>query len=82
MYNDELEIKNINILANELYDKNEFNCQVCLRDKTPIIDAIVYRNCDRNTAKVKLKTPARAITSGQFCAFYDSNKLLGGGEII
>ena len=82
LYNDELEIKDINILANELYDKNEFNCQVCLRDKTPIIDAIVYRNCDKNTAKVKLKTKARAVTPGQFCAFYNGNKLLGGGEII
>ena len=82
LYSDCLDVKDVNILATEIENLAKFDCQVCLRDKTPIIDATIYRNLQNNTAKVQLQKPARAITSGQFCVFYDDDKLLGGGEIV
>ena len=46
-----------------------------------MVSAVVYRQSN-GEAQVKLKGKARAITSGQICAFYDDNMLLGGGEIV
>ena len=82
LYKKELKIKNINVLSSEIENRAMFNCKVCLRDKTPLIDAKILVNNDKKIAKVILKNPARAITSGQSCAFYNNDKLLGGGEIV
>ena len=83
LYSNELEIENINILLSSFENKNTFNCDVCLRDKTPLIQAtICINNNDKNRAKVLLKQPARAITKGQWCVFYNGNQLIGSGMII
>lgn len=83
LYNKQLRIKNINILSNDIENVKTFDCQVCLRDKTPIIDATInIENKSTDRANVFLKKPARAITPGQICAFYKKDKLLGGGEIM
>ena len=90
LYSSSLQLKYVNLLVD--IDKEikciknnpfiEFNCKVCLRDKTPEIEANIKIDTTNNTAKVLLKTPARAITKGQACVFYVENKLLGGGVII
>lgn len=83
LYSNEFQIADINIISNEINDKDFFECQVCLRDKTPIIEAkIIFIDDNKKKAKVFLKQQARAITIGQSCVFYNKNKLLGGGKII
>ena len=81
LYSNVFKVQKINIIANDYINKEQFECEVCLRDKTPMVSAVVYRQSN-GEAQVKLKGKARAITSGQICAFYDDNMLLGGGEIV
>ncbi len=83
LYTNSLQIKDINFLVNQaalLDNQNSFDCKVCLRDKTPLIDAKVQ--VDGTRAEVQLRQPARAITPGQACVFYRGEMLLGGGEIV
>jgi tRNA-specific 2-thiouridylase len=82
LYTNSLQIAEVNFLVDKtalLDNKNSFDCQVCLRDKTPLIDAKVQ--VDGTRAEVQLCQPARAITPGQACVFYRGEVLLGGGEI-
>lgn len=83
LYTNSLQIADVNFLVDPpalLDNQNSFDCQVCLRDKTPLIDATVHVEGTR--AEVHLNQPARAITPGQACVFYRGEMLLGGGEIV
>ena len=80
LYSNKLALKHINILADDFADAKHFSCSVCLRDKTPLIDADIFVEGD--TGSVLLSKPARAITAGQWCVFYDGELLIGGGEIV
>ena len=83
LYTNSLQIKDVNFLVNKnaiLDSYNSFECDVCLRDKTPLIDAKIHVN--GTNAEVQLHQPARAITPGQACVFYSGDMLLGGGEIV
>ena len=86
LYFDKLTIKDVNIIDNhteeDIKNNKKINCQVCLRDKTPIIDATVDFSENSQAPTVYLKQRARAITSGQVCVFYNNGQLLGGGEIV
>ena len=66
LYSKSLIVKNVNLLADV---PDNFACEVCLRDKTPCIDANICIQL-RDVAKVELLKPARAVTNGQFCVFY------------
>ena len=82
LYSAELEIENVNILSSAFENKTAFDCDVCLRDKTPLIKATIkIDNNDKTKAKLLLKQPARAITKGQWCVFYNENEMIGGGVI-
>ena len=82
LYTDSLQITGVNFLVKPsalLNSQNSFECKVCLRDKTPLIDAKI--NVNGTNAEVHLNQLARAITPGQACVFYKGDVLLGGGEI-
>ena len=82
LYTDSLRIAGVNFLVNQnamLDSYNSFECDVCLLDKTPLIDAKIHVNGTH--AEVHLNQPARAITPGQACKKKKGDVLLGGGEI-
>jgi tRNA-specific 2-thiouridylase len=63
--------------ANWLEDLPEtFDCDVQLRYRTRAIPAKVYKN-----GSIELQIPARAVTAGQFAAFYKDGRLVGGAVI-
>ena len=80
LYSSRVFLKNVNILAGEFLNIKHFECKACFRDKTPLVDCEVFV-LDGEKAKVLAKNPVRAITSGQWCAFYSRDLLVGGGEI-
>jgi len=69
------EVKEIN-----LFEKvNDFDCEVKVRYRTTAVPAHVTIEGDR--AKVVLEKPVFGLARGQIAAFYDGEKLLGGGVI-
>ncbi|NPA74295.1 MAG: tRNA 2-thiouridine(34) synthase MnmA [Epsilonproteobacteria bacterium] len=69
-------IKDINLLV----DKKEFETSVKIRYKSPKIKCKVKLIAD-NKATVELYEPVSAVAKGQLAAFYDKEKLIGGGWI-
>ncbi len=59
---------------------NSFSCSCKVRYSTNSLPCIVTRNGDN--LDVKLLSPARSITPGQACVFYENERLLGGGTIV
>ena len=81
LYTNEINIKDLIFLVEEFENKNTFECKVCLRDKSELIDAEIIKQ-DNNKAKVVLKKQVYKVSKGQWCVFYIDNMLIGGGEII
>ena len=81
--NDDSNIHHIDDIDNNNKTKKPFvfKCDVCLRDKTPLIHAKIVMNYNDKTADVYLDKKARAVTSGQSCVFYQSSRMFGGGII-
>jgi tRNA-specific 2-thiouridylase len=69
------EVKEINLFKNIV----EFDCSVKVRYRTQAVPCHV--SIDKNRAKVTLKEPVFGLAKGQIAAFYEDNKLLGGGII-
>ena len=81
LYAKTLTLKNVNFLVDGIDITKPFQCKVCLRDKTPLLDAIIRFEDKTVSAIVNLFQPARAITKGQWCVMYLDDVLIGGGEI-
>ena len=69
------EVKQINLFK----DLVEFDCNVKVRYRTQAVPCHVV--IDGDEAKVVLKKPVFGLAKGQVAAFYDNEKLLGGGII-
>lgn len=58
----------------------EFSCSCKIRYSAHDIPCTVA--AENNMYKVILDSPARSVTPGQACVFYDGDRLLGGGTIV
>lgn len=72
---DAFEIKQINLFE----PKEEFECKVKVRYRTQAVPCKVTINGDRG--KVELQEPVFGLAHGQIAAFYEDNRLIGGGVI-
>jgi len=75
LYLGRLTVSNISWVSNEL--KLPAQLDVRLRYRTGLKKAVLKKN-----GELELKTPERAITSGQSAVFYRKGELLGGGIIV
>jgi len=71
----EFEVKQINLFK----DLTDFKCTVKVRYRTTAVPCHVVINGDR--AKVVLDQPVFGLAKGQIAAFYEDDKLIGGGVI-
>ena len=69
------EVKQINLFQ----ELTEFDCMVKVRYRTTAVPCNVVIKKDR--AQVTLKEPVFGLADGQIAAFYEGDKLLGGGVI-
>ena len=75
-YSESFTIENVNLIE----DLGEsFTCSCKIRYSMNTLDCSVLKSGDNYT--VTLTQPARSVTPGQACVFYDGEKLLGGGTI-
>ena len=71
----EFEVKQINLFK----ELTEFDCMVKVRYRTSAVPCHVIINDGR--AKVMLQEPVFGLAKGQIAAFYEGDKLIGGGVI-
>ena len=71
----EFEVKEINLFE----EKTDFDCKVKVRYRTEAVPCHVKIEGER--AKVVLDEPVFGLAKGQIAAFYDEERLLGGGVI-
>jgi len=69
------ELKQINLFEN----LNKFECKVKVRYRTTGVPCTIY--IEDSKAKVILHEPVFGLAKGQIAAFYEEDKLLGGGVI-
>ena len=75
-YSKKFLIENVNLIE----DLGEnFSCTCKIRYSTNCLDCSVSKTGENY--EVTLKAPARSVTPGQACVFYDKEQLLGGGTI-
>ncbi len=73
----EFEVKQINLFES----LSEFDCDVKVRYRTTAVPAHVRIDLDGERATVILKEPVFGLAKEQIAAFYDGERLLGGGVI-
>lgn len=78
LFTKEFDVRDINFITEP--KSKIFDCTVKTRYRSQEKQAVV--SLDGNAAHVMLKTPERAVTSGQTAAFYVGDVCLGGGEIL
>lgn len=80
---DRFEVSNCNWIASELAagSPGPVRCTAKIRYNHPGAAAEFVRDTG-GRASVRLMEPARAVTPGQACVFYDGDRVLGGGWIV
>lgn len=78
LFNDTLTIVKLNLLK-EINKNKEYTIKLRSTHKGQLG---IIKNLDNNTAKIKLKEKARAITKGQLCCIYDDTRVIGSGWIM
>lgn len=76
-YSQSFLIENVNLIK-DLGEK--FDCTCKIRYSTNCLDCSVSKSGENY--KVTLAHPARSVTPGQACVFYNGEQLLGGGTIV
>lgn len=75
-YSESFLVKDVNLIEDM---KKSFVCSCKVRYSTNCLDCLVEQGGEY--LKVTLSSPARSITPGQACVFYDNDRVLGGGTI-
>lgn len=78
----DLEIKELNWLADEKLLENSLVASVRLRSTQKEVEAKIIANSDKKSAKIELFSATKSITPGQACVIYDGEVVLGGGWIV
>lgn len=76
LYTQEVNVHGISFTNEHIQSEQTLLAKPRYRDHS---QAITYIPIGQNTAKVVFETPQRALSPGQVLAFYDGDKLLGGG---
>lgn len=76
-FSESFHIDDVNLMV-DLGD--EFNCTCKVRYSASDLPCTVQK--EKDMYKVTLLSPARSITPGQACVFYEGDRLLGGGTIV
>jgi tRNA-specific 2-thiouridylase len=76
LWNDSAELRDLNFLCEPIRGGRRLLTEPRFRDP-PVAALIRFREDD--TAHVHFETPQRALAEGQTLAFYDGDRLLGGG---
>ncbi len=71
-------VENVNLLPDV---GDSFKCSCKVRYSAQDLSCQVLKQ-DDNSYRVRLDLPARSITPGQACVFYDGERLIGGGTIV
>lgn len=81
LFNDIVNIINVNFLNKNLELNKEYEFDIKLRSTNSPDKAVVIFK-DENNAIVKLLKPSRNISKGQLCCMYDNNRVVASGFII
>jgi tRNA-specific 2-thiouridylase len=77
LYRDSFKVGDLNLFINS---KDEFECEVKVRYRSPKVSCRVVKSRDRAT--VYLKTPQTAIAPSQVAAFYMGSRVIGSAIIL
>lgn len=66
----------------EIENVSIFRCMFRFQHTKPLIDCMLYYDKKDDSLIVKLSSPLRAITPGQYAVFYKNNECLGSARII
>lgn len=77
LFTSEVEIYNINILS-EIQKNKEYTIKL---RSAHLGQFGIFNYIDNNSAVIKLKDQARAVTKGQLCCIYDGNRVVASGWI-